>query len=293
MPQGGHVTRVQLLDLGLTRRAIRYRVQRGLLIEVFSGVYAVGHLPSHPHDRARGALLATGPRSALTHDSAASYYGVWKRWRYPLHVVVPVDRRLTGVIIHRNRRLLKTDIRQPEPGLRVTSPQITLLDVAPRLYARRLRRVVNELRLAHRIPLDDLAATIERFARHPGARLLRPIVETSHEQPTRSNWEDEWAAFASTYELPDYVMNEHVCGHRTDVLFRHERLIVELDGRETHDTPDAFVSDRQQDAHILAETGMPTVRMTWVNFHRRPGEEAARLQAILKGRRSAPTQTAG
>lgn len=279
------MTRPQLAEIGLSPDAIKHRIRRGSLIVVFRNVYAVGHLPTHPHDRAKGALLAAGPRSALTQDSAGSYYGIWRRWHYPLHVVVPTDRRLAGLIIHRNRRLRQSDILEPEPNLRVTSPAITLLDMAPRLHPKRLRRVVNEIRLAHKIPLAELAALLERFPRHPGVPHLSPIVQTSHREPTRSSWEDEWDAFAKRFGLPPYVMNERVSGRRTDIRFLAERLIVELDGKETHDTPDAFASDRDQDAHILAETGMPTVRLTYRNFHRRPAAEAARLLVILERRR--------
>ncbi len=92
--QGGYIHQSQLVRLGLNASAIHHRVKRGQLILVYHRVYAVGHLPTHPHDRARGALLAAGPRSALGDISAASYYGIYKRWRYPLHVTVPTDRRL-------------------------------------------------------------------------------------------------------------------------------------------------------------------------------------------------------
>jgi hypothetical protein len=57
----GYITRSQLIKLGLGAEAIRYRVRIGRLIPVYAGVYAVGHLPTLPQDRAFGALLACGP----------------------------------------------------------------------------------------------------------------------------------------------------------------------------------------------------------------------------------------
>jgi hypothetical protein len=284
-PQGGYIHTAQLTRLSLNASAIRHRVKGGFLIPAYYLVYAVGHEPTDPISRAKGALLAAGPRSALTHDSAGSYYGAFKHWSFPLHVVVPTDRRIAGLIIHRNRRLRAKDILTPEPGLRVTSPAITVLDIAPELPDRRLRRVVNELRLAHKIPLTELQNTIDRFPRHPGAKALRPIVATSQAEPNRSAWEDEWPAFAAKHALPPYVMNEHVAGHRVDVLFTEAQVIVELDGWETHQTRQAFIRDRDQDAAILAQTGIPTVRITYAHFHRRPAREAERLQAILARRR--------
>jgi hypothetical protein len=283
--QGGYIHQSQLVRLALNASAIHHRVERGWLILAYHRVYAVGHLPTHPHDRAKGALLAAGPRSALGDISAASYYGIYKRWRYPLHVTVPTDRRLSGLVIHRNRRLLRSDIVTPEPGLRIISPALTLLDVAPKLYPKRLRRVVNEIRLEHRIELADLRALLARFPRHPGVPHLGPILATSQKQPTRSAFEDDWPPFALRYDLPAYVMNEFVCGYRTDVLFTEEQLVVETDGWETHQTHEAFIKDREQDATILAKTGMPTVRITYDNFHQRPAREAERLHTILARRR--------
>lgn len=286
--QGGYIHRDQLNRLPLTANAIKHRVRRGFLIPEYHRVYAVGHIPTHPHDRAKGALLAAGPRSALGDDSAASYYGIWRTWRYPLHVTVPTDRRIKGLKIHRNRRLLASDILTPEPGLRVVSPVIALLDVAPRLYEQRLRRVLNELRLKHRIELAAIEATLERFPRHPGVSHLKPLVATSQNQPTRSAWEDEWPPFAAKHQLPTYVMNEHVEGYRTDVLFTDAQVIVELDGWETHQTHEAFIKDRDQDATILAKTGIPTVRITHERFHGQPTREARRLQAIIDRRSGSP-----
>lgn len=285
-PQGGYIHRDQLNRLPLTAKAARHRLRRGFLIHAYYRVYAVGHIPTDPISRAKGALLAAGPRSALGHESAASYYGIFRRWSYPLHVTVPTDRRIKGLVIHRNRQLLRSDIRTPEPGLRVVSPVIALLDVAPQLSQKRLRRVVNEIRLEHGIGLAALSATIDRFPRHPGRACLKPIVATSQNQPTRSGWEDEWPAFAAKYALPPYVMNEIVEGYRVDVLIESERVVVELDGWETHQTREAFVRDREQDAAILARTGIPTVRITHERFHRAPAKEAARLHAIIDRRRS-------
>lgn len=291
--QGGYVHRGQLAALSLTAKAIRHRVNRGFLIVEYYGVYAVGHIPTHPHDRAKGALLAAGPRSALGDISAGSYYAIFKHWDYPLHITVPTDRRITGLVIHRNRRLTRRDVITTEPNLRVVSPPLALLDNAPYLTEKRLRRVVNEIRLQYRIELSALAATIDRFPRHPGVKALRPIVQASQREPNRSDWEDEWAAFAAKYELPAYVMNEHVEGFRTDVLFIHEKVIVELDGWGTHQTHESFIKDREQDATILATTGIPTVRITYERFHRKPKQEAIRLRAILDRRRSELARKAG
>jgi very-short-patch-repair endonuclease len=75
-----------------------------------------------------------------------------------------------------------------------------------------------------------------------------------------------------------------VAGYEVDALFEAEQLIVELDGWAFHADRDAFERDRDRDADTLA-AGCATVRITWERMRRAPAQEAARLQAILTGRR--------
>src|SRR5207302_11466052 len=129
--QRGYVTRRQLMQVGLGEKAIEYRARTGRLIRIYDGVYAVGHVPALPHDRAYGALLACGPKSVLSHGSAATLYGIYRRWDMPFEVTVPTKRRRCGIRIHR-AKLTRRDTAMQQ-GLRVTSSARTLLDMAPRV----------------------------------------------------------------------------------------------------------------------------------------------------------------
>jgi very-short-patch-repair endonuclease len=282
--QGGHITLRQLTELGVSRNGLRHRVARGLLIAVFQGVYAVGHLPTNPIDRAKGALLAAGPRSAISHGSAGTIWGVYDYWSNPLELIVVGNRHPRGLIIHRSTKLVLSDI-QDYHGVRVVSPALAVMQLAPRMTEKRLKWVIDSLRLQHRLSLDGLHALIRRQPRHPGAPYLRAALELVQHEPARSPWEIEWPPFAQKYELPQYATNTHVCGHRTDVYFEPEGVIVELDGWETHQTRKAFEDDREIPAEILAKTGIVTVRITRRQFRRRPAEQAERLHTILAQRR--------
>jgi very-short-patch-repair endonuclease len=70
-----------------------------------------------------------------------------------------------------------------------------------------------------------------------------------------------------------------------DVLFRAERVIVELDGYRYHDGRDSFERDRERDAASLEE-GYVTVRITWPRLRAAPAREARRLRRILQTRRT-------
>jgi hypothetical protein len=77
--QHGHVTRQQLLGLGLTPNMIDYRIRIGQLCVVYPGVYAVGHRRRAPIDLAAAAVLACGPGAVFNDSSAAALWGFIKR----------------------------------------------------------------------------------------------------------------------------------------------------------------------------------------------------------------------
>jgi very-short-patch-repair endonuclease len=274
------VTRVQLLELGLGPEAIRSRIKLRRLILIHRGVYALGHAPEAPRDRAYAAVLACAPNGVLSHGSAASLWGIYDRWWTPFEVVVETARRRPGIRVHRVA-LAKPDVRR-HLGIRVTSPARTIFDIAPRLTDKALTRAVNELRIARLLKLEHLAELATRLPRHRGASRVKPLIETSR-GPTRSELEDRFAAFATRFDLPPFEFNARVAGYEVDVLFPAQRVIVELDGFEFHGTRQAFEKDRERDATTLA-AGYRTVRITWERLTDAAEREAARLNAILTSR---------
>lgn len=281
--QGGHVTRDQLFAAGLARGAIEARIASARLFRVHQGVYAVGHLPSNPLDRARAALLAAGPRTALRERSAAAFWELHSTWQEPLELIGPLRRRIPGLSVRTCSTLLKRDIRTID-GIRVTSPARTLLDIAPRTYTKTLHRFHNELRMRKLIDNEQLIDVATRNPRHPGAKQLLALAGASKGEAKRSPFEVDWVPFAAKHELPAYEMNIHVARKRIDVLFTPDRLIVELDGWGKHGTRLSFEEDRDQDSGILAATGIPTMRITYDGLHKHPQKQAQRIKAILARR---------
>jgi hypothetical protein len=276
--QNGYVTRRQLIDLGLGRHAIQYRIRAGRLITVYAGVYAVGHLPTLPIDRAAGAVLACGPAAVLSHGSAMTLWGVWKRWDVPFEVTASWDFRRRGIRVHEARSLLRKDARK-HLGIRVTSPARTLLDIAPRLTDKRLTRAVNNLFISNYLRIDQLAELLGRSNGHAAAARLKSFVEHPT-GPTRSDFEDAFRAFAARFGLPPAECNARFTGYEVDALFRAQRVIVELDSWGFHGNRTAFESDRDRDADTLA-AGAKTVRITWDRLLHSSAREAERLRKIL------------
>jgi len=280
--QRGYVTRRQLTTLGLGSAATYYRIRAGRLIPVYAGVYAVGHLPTLPQDRAHAALLACGPTAVLSHGTAACVWGIWKRWDTPFEVTAKSAHRRNGIRVHRTtleRRDITTQI-----GLRVTTAARTVFDIAPRLSEKALRRAVNDLRRPGHLHLHQLAQLLERLPRSPSARRISPLVDAPPGGPTRSDLEDRYFLFAKRHGLPMPQTNVWVAGREVDIWYPRERVIIELDGRAFHSDPESFEDDRENDATAL-ELGIATIRLTDARMKHTPEREAARIQRILALRR--------
>ena len=281
--QRGYVKREQLLASGFGPGAIKYRVARGTLIPVYTGVYAVGHVPTSALDRAFAATLACSPHAALSHGTAASLWGIDRRWRTPFEITVPAARRRPGIRIHR-AKLHHRDIRLHD-GIRVTSPARTILDISPRLTDKALTRAVNDLRIAGYLRPIDLNDLLRRHPTHQGAPRLRALADP-RQGPTRSELEDAFQDLSVRFGLPPALINTTVAGYEVDALFPEEKVIVELDGYDFHRTKESFERDRERDATTL-HYGFVTVRLTWERVTTTPEKEADRLLEILVARRRA------
>jgi hypothetical protein len=275
--QQGNITTKQLRHVGLWPRSIAYRVARGSLHHEHWGVYSVGRPATTPLERASAAVLACGPTAALSHGSAMTLWGLWRRWDMPFEVTVAQDRRPRGIVVHLSRTLRRGEIRT-HLGIRATTPARTLHDMAHRLTRMQLMRAVNSALVSNFMMQSHLD---EFVSRHPSSPLAAFVSLDAG--PTRSQLEDEFLAFCERYGLPTPKTDVIVGGYAVDAYFEAERVIVELDGWDFHSSRASFESDRERDADHLGD-GIPTVRITHDRLHSDPDREAARLQRILARR---------
>lgn len=270
--QHGHVTRRQLLDLGLGSRAIDYRRSAGELISVHAGVYAVGYRRVEPVALAAAAVLACGDGAVLSHDSAAALWGV-RRWPSRPEVTVARDRRPPGVRTHRSTTLTGSDIRR-QLGIRTTSAGRTIADLAPRLTDTQLTRAIQDARLNGQLQPTALQRLLRRC---PRARALIDLGQN----PTRSPLEDEFRRWIKRHRLPMPTINVSADGKEVDALFEKEGVVIELDSWTYHGDPVSFRRDRERDTATAAK-GLLPLRLTG---DRLTGAEAARLEGIFSARR--------
>jgi hypothetical protein len=244
-------------------------------------VYAVGRPPVTPFEHASAAVLACGWLAALSHASAMTLWGLWRRWGRPFEVTIPSgDRRPKGITVHRSTTLKPYD-SQLHHGIRVTKPARAILDIAPRLTDDRLARTVNRGLHEHILYLGSLGEQLIRHPNHPATKRLMTFVITT-DGPTDSDWEYAFPAFCENYDLPKPIMRARVAGHRVDALFETEGLIIELDSWEFHNTRLDFETDRDRDFDTLVIADHPTVRITWNRMIKKTQQTADGLHTILQ-----------
>jgi hypothetical protein len=278
--QHGVVARWQLLALGLGHGAIDHRVARGLLHPVHRGVYAVGHAVLSRHGVWMAAVLAAGPNAVLSHRSAAALWGIRDGGGRDVDVTVARDRKRPGIRAH--RAALAPDEITIEDGIPVTTPARTLLDLAEQLTPQRLERAVHEAeyrRLTSPLPLEAL------LTRHQGRRgtaALTKIVDRGNigATLTKSDLEIMFLAFLDDHQIPRPLVNEPIGPYTVDALWPHQRLVVELDSRQAHQTTRAFEHDRARDRDLLV-WGYSVLRITWRQLHEDQATIATRLRHVL------------
>lgn len=239
--QQGHVTRWQLLDLGLAATTIDAWIRDGRLIPVHAGVYAVGYRRPDPVAQAMAAVLAAGPGAVLSHASALALWEL-RRWPPTHEVTAPRQVRRPGLIAHRSTTLTRAQTTI-WLGVPVTRAARAIEDMGTRLTAKQRTRLVNRARLERRATADEA----ERLLGH-------------RRNPTRSGLEDAFQAFIERHGLPQPLTNVTVTGFEVDAYWPAHRLIVELDDEATHGDPATFVSDRERDA-AHAALGIRTIRL--------------------------------
>jgi hypothetical protein len=269
--------------LGYSRVGVKRLVEAGRLHRIAFGVYAVGHTNLTPHGECLAAVLAVGPGSLLSYQSAGWLWGMWNGSPKPIHVTAAVTRHHPtpkGLLRHRARNLVEDD-RALVDGIPVTSVARTLLDLAWKLRSDQLRRVLARAEDLKLIDLEAIQDVIERNRGHHGAKRLRFALAT-YERPiwSRSEFERRFFEHILASGLPRPATGWNEVGHEIDVYWPERRFGVELDSFETHGTRQAFEDDRERDLDF-ALAGIKTVRISERKFHREPDAVVALVATLL------------
>jgi hypothetical protein len=285
--QAGRVSREQLLRQGIGAKAIDYRLRRGRLHLEHRGVFAVGHAVSSVEGRWWAALLACGEDAVLSHMTAAVAWELAIGGNGPVEITAPHSRQhLRGVRRHSSRSLEeheRTELR----GMPITTPERTILDLAPRLSDRRLERLLDRGEQLRLLDLRDLRRSLIEHPRRAGTPRLRRVLERFAPTVTRSELEERFLELCAELALPRPEMNAVLAGFEVDAHWPSAKLVAELDGYAFHRSPDAFERDRARDV-ALTLAGFRVIRLTWRSVTSDADRTGAAIRRLLGPEPSSP-----
>jgi very-short-patch-repair endonuclease len=285
--QHGVASLRQLRGLGMTQGRVAKRVESGRWRRVHPGVVAVSHAPLTRAVWYLAAVLACGPDAALSHRECAAHRGLRQSNRSRVDVTAPGrrGRGRRGIEVHSAATLRPCDVEKVD-GIPCTTVARTLLDLADVVSARQLERACEQ---ADRLQVFDLRAINEQLARangRRGAATLRAILAEQLRTPTmtRNKLEEFFLRLCREAGLPQPRVNQWIAvepiGYEADFLWREQRLIVEVDGRDEHTTRRAFEHDRLRDQRLTL-AGHRVVRFTWRQVTEQPEATIATVRRLL------------
>jgi predicted transcriptional regulator of viral defense system len=284
--QHGVIALHQLVTLGLSASAVRSRVATGRLHRVHRAVFAVGRGGLTHRGRIAAAVLACRPGTAASHRTVAALLDLRIRTRPWIDVTAPCStaRRRDGFRIHSGATLTAADVTLID-NIPCTTLARTLLDVADDATRREVERACDQADTQRLLDMHAIDEVLTRADGRRGAVLLRSVLAEHRAGTTltRSELEERFLAIAREAGLPPDAVNFWIPfregdGAEADFVWHHQRLIVEVDGRDVHTTRRAFDADRRRDQRLML-LGFRVVRFTW----RQVSFDARYVAATLRG----------
>jgi very-short-patch-repair endonuclease len=279
--QHGVITRTQLLDLDFSSRAIEHRLAAGRLHALYRAVYAVGRPGLTRHGRWMAAVLGCGPGATLSHGSAAAYLGIGNERGRRIEVSVPshASGRTSGVWVHRRATFGTGEIAVRE-AIPVTSPALTLVDLASYLSRDRLEAAINQADKGDLVDPETLRSTLDRMPSRPGLAALRKTLDRRTFTLTDSELERRFLPIARRAGLPRPVTGQWVNGFKADFYWPELGLVVETDGLRYHRTPAQQARDRVRD-QVHTAAGLIPLRFTRAQVTFEPAHVEETLAATV------------
>lgn len=226
----------------------------------------------------RNALPASAVFAGRT---AAWMHGLDVEPANPIELALPADSHLrsrTGVHIrHRSTTIEAVAIR----GVRATTLERTLLDIASRSPAAEALVVVDMALAGQLITKDELRRYAEMVSGQPGSARLRAV--SSLGEPAESPMETRlrWLLVKSGLPTPEvqadlYDPASGLLG-RADLYYPLQSLIIEFDGGNHRER---LVSDDQRQNRLIA-AGYRILRFTSADLQRHPASVVAQVRSAI------------
>jgi very-short-patch-repair endonuclease len=286
--QHGVIGLIQLIAIGLSPRSVRDRVANGRLHRIHQGVYAVGRPDITIKGRWMAAVLACGEGALLSHRSAATLQELLNARGGLIDVTIPRQSSLArpGLRVHRSTCLLPRDCVTVD-RIPCTSVPATLLGLAATAPTNVLASACNKAAIRELLDMRAIEELLSRRAGHPGASRLRAVLggEDLGADRTKSTLEKRFLRLIRRSGLPMPTVNDWIAipgeEMQCDFVWHGQRLIVEVDGWETHRTRMAFHDDRRRD-QLLRLAGWDVLRFTGRDVSRDADHVTGLVRTILE-----------
>lgn len=286
--QHGVVHLSQAITCNVSARSVQRLVADGWE-RLHRGVYALpGSLPTDQRAGA-AALLAVGDHAALASWTAARLWNLTDRHRWPVHVLIPhASHRpsLRGVRVRSTRILAADDIVQRN-GLRLTSPERSLCDIASDCTTAQLVELVAMAVQRGLCTLSGLQDTAQRLGQRPGSRglsvALRILAQDGRtDSPLERRVRRELRS-AGLHPAPGTFELRLNDGRVVwlDIAFPTQQVALEVDGFAWHATPAQLQRDHERQNSIVS-AGWRLLRVSNSQLSA-PGTFIAQLRELLSG----------
>lgn len=279
------VTTTQLKLCRVSRDVVRARIRQGTMHRLHIGVYHLGTRLMLPRAVELAAVLACGDGAFVRRRSATAIFEIAEPWSgEPEILVVGRNCRPAGIDVARVRELDPLDFGTFN-GMPITSPALTLLDFAAVATSDELERAIAEAYVLKLVTESELRAVLERHPRRAGARALRVELDrVGGPLWTASKAERVLKALLRKAGLPMPQTRVWLEGFPADFFWPEFRLIVEVDGYQSHGHRYAFERDHKRDqAHKNAL--YEVIRFTWRDLQNEPYRVVATIAAAIGARR--------
>ncbi len=276
--QWGVIGTAQLRGCGLSRTTVMRWRRLGRLHPLLPGVDSVGHACVPVEGHLVAALIHAGPGAALSHATAAWWWGLIPDRPARIEVSTLSRARSIGpVAVHHPRQLEIVRHRR----FAVTTVARTLLDFAAAAGESQVRRALSEADYLGLLDLPALRATIgsgRRGSARLGRSLERHDIRLAR---TRSELERTFLALCEAHRIPLPEVNARVGRMTVDALWRQAGLVVEIDGHRGHRSRAQVQRDRRRELHLRA-AGLTVIRYAGDQVVGEPALVAEDLRTALK-----------
>lgn len=246
-----------MLQLGATDHLIRHGLTSGRWTEVHPGVYYLNVTPITWRTEVLAAVLAAGPDALASHRTAAVLYGLDGIYGKIIELTVPWTELPVpnGVIVHRTRRQLPKSVID---RIRVTTAERMLMDLASVVGDRTLEKATASAIHKGIVTFASMDQAIAVYGGRGvvGTKRMRRVLRLVDQDRSGSPSEVDVVRLVREAPVPHPICQLRIelpsgSNAYPDYTWPDRMRIVEIDGFDSHSTPDQQEHDLDRQNQLM------------------------------------------